>query len=163
MNYTYYECPVGPLLLVGDADGLAHIDFPSEVRPTTIDAQWTRAHAPFTPVIEQLDAYFAGDLRTFTIELNAQGTDFQRAVWSVLEGIPFGCTWSYADVARHIGRPKAVRAVGAANGANPLPVIVPCHRVIGSSGKLTGFGGGLAAKRWLLQHEGALSATFDFC
>jgi len=102
----------------------------------------------------QLVAYFAGRLRTFDLPLAPNGTDFQRRVWSALQEIPFGSTISYADLARRVSNAAAVRAVGAANGRNPIPIIVPCHRVIGSDGSLTGFGGGLPRKQWLLRHEG---------
>jgi len=104
---------------------------------------------------QQLQAYFAGRLKSFDLPLAPNGTEFQRRVWSALTKIPFGTTISYADLARRVSNAAAVRAVGAANGRNPIPIIVPCHRVIGSDGSLTGFGGGLSRKRWLLQHEGA--------
>ena len=102
----------------------------------------------------ELDAYFAGRLETFTVPLAPNGTEFQRRVWSALRDIPFGTTISYAGLARRVSNAAAVRAVGAANGRNPIPIIVPCHRVIGSDGSLTGFGGGIPRKRWLLEHEG---------
>ncbi len=108
----------------------------------------------------QLTAYFDGRLRTFDLPLAPNGTDFQRRVWTELTKIPFGMTVSYADLARRVSNAAAVRAVGAANGRNPIPIIVPCHRVIGSNGSLTGFGGGLQRKQWLLTHEGA-QASFD--
>jgi methylated-DNA-[protein]-cysteine S-methyltransferase len=111
-----------------------------------------------TPLLEQaaeeLDAYFAGRRQRFQVPLAPEGTPFQRQVWAALTTIPFGATWSYAKLARTVGRPAAVRAVGAANGRNPIALFVPCHRVIGADGSLTGYGGGLPRKRWLLAHEG---------
>ena len=109
--------------------------------------------------VRQLRAYFAGERREFRLPLDPQGTDFQRQVWRELESIPYGQTRSYSQIAAAIGAPRAVRAVGAANGANPLPIVVPCHRVIGSDGRLTGYGGGLALKKRLLELEGALTAS----
>jgi methylated-DNA-[protein]-cysteine S-methyltransferase len=110
-----------------------------------------------TPLLEragaQLDEYFAGKRRSFDLPLAPRGTEFQREVWAVLRAIPFGTTWSYARVALRLGRPGAVRAVGAANGSNPIAIVIPCHRVVGSDGSLTGYGGGLPRKRWLLAHE----------
>jgi methylated-DNA-[protein]-cysteine S-methyltransferase len=109
----------------------------------------------------QLDEYFAGKRTTFDLPLEPRGTDFQLSVWELLRKIPYGVTTSYGELARRLGEPKASRAVGAANGANPIPIIVPCHRVVGSKGELTGFGGGIERKRWLLEHEGALMALGD--
>jgi len=105
---------------------------------------------------EQLKEYFAGMRTTFDLPLEPSGTAFQLNVWQLLRTIPYGVTTSYGELARRLGEPKASRAVGAANGANPIPIIVPCHRVVGSRGELTGFGGGIERKRWLLEHEGAL-------
>ncbi len=107
---------------------------------------------------KQLKEYFAGSRTTFDLPLEPSGTDFQLSVWELLRKIPYGVTTSYGELARRLGEPKASRAVGAANGANPIPIIVPCHRVVGSKGELTGFGGGIERKRWLLEHEGALMA-----
>jgi methylated-DNA-[protein]-cysteine S-methyltransferase len=109
----------------------------------------------------QLREYFAGTRQTFDLPLAPRGSGFQELVWQTLLKIPFGETWSYGQLAKHIGRPSASRAVGTANGANPISIIVPCHRVIGANGTLTGYGGGLPAKRWLLAHEGAPGATLD--
>lgn len=116
----------------------------------------THAHPVLRAAIEQLTAYFAGSLREFSLPLEITGTDFQMRVWSILRGIPYGETRSYLDLAISIGRPTAVRAVGAANGANPLPIVIPCHRVIGANGKLVGYGGGLPLKKRLLELEGGL-------
>ena len=112
--------------------------------------------APIEQLEQELDGYFSGSLRCFTVALAPAGTEFQRAAWRVLQGIPHGQTLSYGDQARQIGRPRAVRAVAQANGANPITIVVPCHRVIGSDGTLTGYGGGLWRKRWLLAHESAV-------
>ena len=123
------------------------------------DPAWTRDASAFTDLRRQLAEYFRGERRTFEVRLAPEGTAFQRDTWSALATIPYGATISYAELARRVGRPRAVRAVGAANGANPLPIVVPCHRVIGADGSLTGFGGGLDTKRRLLELEGALLPT----
>jgi methylated-DNA-[protein]-cysteine S-methyltransferase len=149
MYYTYFETPIGPLLVAGDGDRLREVHF----APSKPQDAWKHDPGSFSRLSKQFAEYFAGERRTFEVELAMDGTPFQLEVWSALREIPYGEVRSYADVARVIGRPKAVRAVGAANGANPIPVIVPCHRVIGSSGALTGFGGGLAVKRRLLDLE----------
>jgi len=153
MDYDYLDTPIGPLLLAADEHGLRHVDFPCQDRGARIRADWRRSRRRLGAAIEQLEAYFAGELHRFDLALAARGTDFRKAVWHELERIPYGETISYGELARRIGDPSACRAVGAANGANPLPIIVPCHRVIGSNGKLTGFGGGLPTKQWLLAHE----------
>ncbi len=156
-SYSYLESPVGRLLLAGDADGLTLISFPTGSRPRQPAAGWHRDERALTAAIEQLTAYFSGDLRDFSLPLRPSGTVFQQSVWSALRAIPFGATVSYGELARRIGQPSAARAVGAANGANPLPIVVPCHRVIGADSSLTGFGGGLETKRFLLAHEARLS------
>ncbi len=156
-SYSYLESPVGRLLLAGDADGLTLISFPAGRRPKEPAAGWIRDERVLAAAIEQLTAYFAGDLREFTLPLRASGTAFQESVWSALRAIPFGATISYGELAHRIGQPSAARAVGAANGANPLPIVVPCHRVIGADRSLTGFGGGLETKRFLLAHEARLT------
>ncbi len=117
------------------------------------DPAWVRDHAAFDGAIRQLQEYFDGQRVTFEIPLAADGTDFQRRVWMALRDIPFAQTVTYGDIAREIGNPKGVRAVGLANGRNPISIIVPCHRVIGHNGTLTGYGGGIERKRWLLEHE----------
>ena len=127
--------------------------FQNAIRPAKPAEGWRRARRPFRDVIIQLDAYFAGRLRRFELPLAPEGTPFQREVWSALTTIPYGETVSYGELARRVGRPAASRAVGAANGRNPIPIIIPCHRVIGADGTLTGFGGGLPIKRRLLQLE----------
>ena len=156
-SYTYLESPVGPLLLAGDADGLMLISFPCGRRPREPSASWVRDEGVLAEPIAQLRSYFAGELREFSLPLRPQGTPFQNRVWSALQAVPFGVTISYGEFARRIGQPAAARAVGAANGANPLPIVVPCHRVIGGDHSLTGFGGGLSTKRFLLTHEARLT------
>lgn len=149
MNYTFVETPIGEILVAGDADAVHEIHF----APAEPHDDWTRDDAALKYASVQLRSYFAGKRREFDFPLAPHGTEFQLAVWTALRQIPYGETTTYGEVARTIGRPDAVRAVGAANGANPIPIVVPCHRVIGSNGTLTGFGGGLPAKRWLLDHE----------
>ena len=154
MNYQYLDTPIGTLRLVSDGRHLVRVEFPGRHRVQADDVH------DEDPVLQssatQLREYFAGKRNHFELPLNGAGTDFQQAVWSALARIPFGELRSYGDIAREIGRPKAVRAVGAANGRNPLPIVVPCHRVIGSNGSLTGFAGGLDVKTKLLKLEGAL-------
>ena len=125
-----------------------------------IDDAWHCGGACLNEPVRQLRAFFAGELRDFDLTLLPQGTEFQRRVWHALCGIPFGETISYGELARRIGNPAASRAVGLANGANPIPIVIPCHRVIGSSGKLTGYGGGLEKKRWLLDFERSQQQLF---
>lgn len=153
--YGYLESPVGHLLLVADADHLRGISFPEGSQKQEPQANWRRDDAWFPVTIAQLRAYFAGELTQFSLPLLFDGTSFQNAVWQALCDIPYGTTTSYGALASSIGRPKASRAVGAANGANPLPIVVPCHRVIGADNSLTGFGGGLDVKHFLLIHEKA--------
>lgn len=151
--YTYCPSVLGDLLLAGDGESLQLIGFPEGKARTRHGVDWVRTDSPFAEVIRQLDAYFAGELQDFDVALAPQGTAFQQSVWKALTAIPYGSTCSYGAIAHAVGRPKASRAVGAANGQNPIPIIIPCHRVIGSTGKLTGFGGGLAAKETLLALE----------
>ena len=153
MFYTMLASPVGELLLAGDEDALHMIGFPSGRGAVAPDADWERDPAPFGEAIRQLEGYFAGELREFDLPLAPTGTPFQRDVLAALQQIPYGETRSYGDLAKAVGRPKASRAVGAANGRNPLPIVIPCHRAIGSDGSLTGFGGGLETKRFLLDLE----------
>ncbi|MBY0493203.1 MAG: methylated-DNA--[protein]-cysteine S-methyltransferase [Cyanobacteria bacterium] len=148
------DSPVGPLLLAGDSDALHVLAFGAGTRPREIDAAWKLdTKGVLEDVRNELDRYFAGSLKKFSTRLAFNGTSFQNAVWKELTRIPYGETISYLDLAKRIGKPKAVRAVGMANGANPIAIIVPCHRVIGSNGSLTGFGGGLPTKRALLELE----------
>ena len=160
MKRTLYhhtiDSPIGGLLLMGDRDALYGVHFQSGPRPTQPPKDWEEDARPFREVVRQLKAYFSGKLEKFDLPLAPEGTEFQLKVWRALQTIPYGETWSYGELARRIRRPAASRAVGAANGQNPIPVIVPCHRVIGADGSLTGFGGGLPIKQKLLALEGAL-------
>jgi len=151
--YGYMDSPIGQLLLAGDQDGLHRIGFASEDWTHQPPADWRRDDAIVAEPAAQLLAYFSGELTTFDLTLKFTGTAFQNTVWSTLQDIPYGETTSYGALAGRINKPKACRAVGAANGANPLPIVVPCHRVIGANGSLTGFGGGIDTKRYLLDHE----------
>ena len=154
----YIDSPVGPLLLAADDSGLRLIEFPSPRHPMA-RAEWARGdNAVLRAAEAQLREYFAGTRRAFELPLAPQGTPFQQQVWCMLARIPYGRTWSYTELALAVDRPSATRAVGAANGRNPLPIVLPCHRVIGADGSLTGFGGGLPTKQFLLQLEGALPA-----
>ena len=155
MYWHEMASPVGSLLLLGDGTYLKHIYFQSGPHRRLPCVEWVAERAPFEPVLSQLSEYFAGQRRSFELRLAAEGTGFQRAVWRALIDIPYGETLSYGELACRIGNPRASRAVGLANGANPLPIVVPCHRVIGADGSLTGFGGGLAIKQRLLRLESA--------
>lgn len=153
MRYAALDSPIGPLLLAGEADGLYYLSFVRGDRPIEVAPDWRRDADSFRPVMDELEDYFAGRLMRFTVPLAPRGTPFQLRVWQALCDIPYGETISYGELARRIGDPKASRAVGLANGANPLAIIVPCHRVIGSNGSLTGYGGGLPIKQALLALE----------
>jgi methylated-DNA-[protein]-cysteine S-methyltransferase len=153
MYYCYLDTPIGDLLLAGDEDTLCLVGFPEGSMRREPESDWIFTDKPFAAAREQLTAYFAGERKTFDLKLNPGGTEFQLQVLDELQKIPYGITASYGDIAKRIGRPKAVRAVGAANGRNPIPIIIPCHRVIGSTGKLTGFGGGIPTKKALLKLE----------
>ena len=153
MRYCEIPSPVGRLRLAGDEEGLRGISFQNRFSSAGVAEDWKQADEPFREVIAQLEAYFSGKRRAFNVPLAPEGTPFQRQVWSVLLTIPYGETRSYGELASRLGRSKASRAVGAANGRNPIPIIIPCHRVIGADGSLTGFGGGLAIKRQLLELE----------
>lgn len=155
MKYCHLDSPVGRLLLAGDEAGLRLISFPGGSKARQPKPDWSESPDHFTQACRQLSEYFAGTRRQFDLELAPHGTRFQLEVLRALQQIPYGKTASYADIAQKIGRPRAVRAVGAANGRNPLPIIIPCHRVIGANGQLTGFGGGLSVKAALLRLEGA--------
>ncbi len=153
MYYCYLDTPIGELLLAGDDDALCLVSFPEGSMRRDPDPDWIYNEKPFAMARQQLTEYFAGERREFDLPLKLNGTEFQMSVLQALQHIPYGETTSYAEIAERIGRPKAVRAVGAANGRNPIPIIVPCHRVIGSHGELTGFGGGLDTKEALLRLE----------
>ena len=152
-SFCQIDSPVGPLLLVADETGLRQINFCNGRHPAKTDASWEDNRKPLKETIRQLESYFAGKLQDFDLPLAPEGTDFQLKVWKRLCDIPYGKTISYGELARRIGNPNASRAVGLANGSNPIPIIIPCHRVIGSNGKLTGYGGGLPIKEKLLALE----------
>jgi methylated-DNA-[protein]-cysteine S-methyltransferase len=161
--FTYAETPIGDLLVASNEEGaLAEIRFAHNGRPADAPKSWSRNDRALSGIVAQLRAYFAGELRDFDVSLAFSGTEFQERVWGRLRGIPYGETTTYGAIARAIGHPDAVRAVGAANGANPIPIVVPCHRVIGSNGALTGFGGGVNVKRWLLDHEARVAGQRMF-
>ncbi len=151
--FTDLPTPIGRLLLVGTPAALRRIRLPGERPHSAPLPEWTYDPKPLRDASRQIEEYFAGRRRSFDLALDPQGTDFQRSVWRALMEIPYGHTISYAELARRIGRPGAFRAVGLANGANPIPIVIPCHRVIGADGSLTGYGGGLAAKKTLLALE----------
>jgi methylated-DNA-[protein]-cysteine S-methyltransferase len=152
-SYIWMESPVGKLLLAADEDGLIEIAFAEGRTTPVVDPSWICGGAVLREPVRQLQAFFAGELRDFDLPLKPRGTTFQKRVWELLREIPFGETISYGELARRTGNPAASRAVGLANGSNPISIVVPCHRVIGSNGKLTGYGGGLENKRWLLDFE----------
>lgn len=153
MDYTTLQTAVGPLLLAGQAGRLSVIGFATAQQPHEPEPDWRRDDAAFADAKQQLAEYFVGERHSFDLPLELSGTPFQRDVLAALQRIPYGETRSYSDIATAIGRPKAVRAVGAANARNPLPIVLPCHRVIGKGGGLTGFGGGLEVKAQLLDLE----------
>ncbi|MGB0133133.1 methylated-DNA--[protein]-cysteine S-methyltransferase [Dokdonella sp.] len=153
MIYDTMETPIGNIVLAGDGHALQHVGLPDARRPLAIPSEWKRDPSRLAEATKQFSAYFRGELIEFNLPLDAAGTEFQKRVWLALGGIPYGTTISYAELARRIDNPKASRAVGLANGANPLSIVVPCHRVIGANGSMTGYGGGLSAKRFLLDLE----------
>ena len=155
MFWHEIDSPVGRLLLAGHGGALTRLYFQAGPRPFAPPQQWRPDAAPFARVVAQLAEYFAGKRRAFRLQLEPAGTPFQLAVWRALREIPYGETLAYGELARRLGHANGARAVGFANGSNPLPIIVPCHRVIGADGSLTGFGGGLYIKRALLALEGA--------
>jgi methylated-DNA-[protein]-cysteine S-methyltransferase len=163
---TTVDSPVGPLVLAARGDRLVGVRFPDigDDGSTTASPLDGWAQADGVAVLEQtaaqLQAYFAGELLDFDLPLQLDGTPFQQRVWALLQQIPYGTTASYGELAQQLGSPGASRAVGLANARNPVPIVVPCHRVIGADGTLTGFGGGLACKRWLLDHEMARDQLF---
>jgi methylated-DNA-[protein]-cysteine S-methyltransferase len=153
MKFTTIDSAIGTLLVARDDEGITTLLLPSGKRPARPATNWVRDDTAFDDVRTQLREYFAGDRRTFDLPLHPIGGRFQLRVWAALREIPYGETTSYGKLAATVGEPGAARAVGAANGQNPIPIIVPCHRVIGADGSLTGYGGGLPTKRWLLDHE----------
>ncbi|CAN5523033.1 methylated-DNA--protein-cysteine methyltransferase [soil metagenome] len=161
MRYRMVDSPIGPLTLAGRGPMLTNLRMVDQTyEPDRAD--WTLDDRAFPEAVDQLSAYFAGELRHFELRLEFDGTPFQRSVWSALRTIPYGETRTYGEIARQIGNPTASRAVGLANGHNPIAVIVPCHRVIGANGSLTGFGGGLERKRALLELEQSASNLMLF-
>lgn len=160
IRYTTIPSPIGPLLLAADDTHLRVVEFEASSHPVRRGADWQPGrNAVIDAAQAQLAEYFAGERRDFDLPLNPVGTDFQRQVWWALADIPYGRTISYAQLANQVGKPSATRAVGAANGRNPLPIVLPCHRVIGANGSLTGYGGGLPIKTFLLNLERALPAA----
>lgn len=157
MKYCYLDSPIGKLLLAGDDEGLKLISFPEGKMRRKPEPGWAEDRKAFPEARKQLNDYFAGKLKRFNLKLAPHGTDFQLQVLKALQKIPYGQTRTYGELAKQLGRPKASRAVGMANGRNPLPIVIPCHRVIGANGNLTGFGGGLPTKEKLLELEGALT------
>jgi len=159
VNYCYLESPIGTLLLAGDDEAMRRIEFPKNGEAAKPEPGWRESsRGPVGQAVRQLREYFAGQRTGFDLPLAPEGTAFQREVWRRLQEIPYGETISYGELAKRVGNPKASRAVGAANGQNPLPIVIPCHRVIGASGKLTGFGGGLPTKEALLALEAKQTA-----
>jgi methylated-DNA-[protein]-cysteine S-methyltransferase len=160
MNYhTTMSSPLGPILLTADESGLTGINFQNGKGAKKPPRGSIESKAPFEEAVAQINAYFRGERRDFDLPLSPAGTEFQRSVWNALCRIPYGRTISYGELAKRLGKPTASRAVGAANGRNPLPIVVPCHRVIGSNGRLTGYYGGTHLKEFLLKLEGALGAA----
>jgi methylated-DNA-[protein]-cysteine S-methyltransferase len=154
--YVTIDSPIGRLLLQTDGVSLTglYMDVPSRPPPGMTDSGQDGSAGPLPEAVRQLEQYFAGNRRDFELPLRLHGTEFQQRVWHALTEIPYGATWSYGELAKRIGNPNASRAVGLANGRNPISILVPCHRVIGADGSLTGYGGGLQRKQWLLAHEG---------
>lgn len=151
--FSVMKSPIGPLTLTSNGKALTGVYFEGRQGTTALDSNWERDDSRLRAATEQLEQYFAGELSAFQLPLSPQGTPFQRKVWDALVRIPFATTLSYGELASRVGVPGGARAVGRANGSNPLAVIVPCHRVIGSDGSLTGYGGGEDRKRWLLNFE----------
>jgi methylated-DNA-[protein]-cysteine S-methyltransferase len=156
ISFTTLASPIGPLTLVTDGEALTglYMDVPGREPRGLCDWREDAGAAPLPDAVRQLEEYFAGARREFDLPLRLHGTEFQRRVWAQLREIRYGETWSYGELAARVGHAKASRAVGLANGRNPICILVPCHRLIGADGSLTGFGGGIERKRWLLCHEG---------
>jgi methylated-DNA-[protein]-cysteine S-methyltransferase len=152
-QYCYYQSPIGKLLLIGNEGILEELHFPNSLEQIELSEAWQYNEICFKDVIKQLAEYFARKRQEFNLQIAPKGTAFQQRVWQELQKIPFGQTVNYGEIAKRVGNPKASRAVGMANGKNPIPIIVPCHRVIGKDGSLTGFGGGLDVKSQLLKLE----------
>ena len=156
ISWTHLDSPIGRLTIFADGEGITEIRFPNNSTPLSPANELASAQDNhyLTLTIEQLTAYFEGRLKVFDLPLSLRGTDFQRSVWAQLQKVAHGTTASYGEIASAIGKPKAARAVGMANNKNKIPIVIPCHRIIGSDGSLAGFAGGLDTKRWLLEHEG---------
>jgi methylated-DNA-[protein]-cysteine S-methyltransferase len=154
--YTLLDTPFGALCIAATAQGLTHVEFQDGERPLRREADWQEDRGVLDAAREQLRAYFEGRRQRFTLPVAPGGTPFQQRVWRELQAIPWGTTTTYREIAEQLGQPAAVRAVGHANGRNPVAIVIPCHRVVGANGRLTGYAGGIAVKRRLLQHEGAL-------
>ena len=146
--FDYCDSPIGLIEIAGTSTAVIALNFVAE------RCREVASHSLVAEAVQQLDEYFDGKRRTFNIEMALEGTEFQQQVWQQLQTVPYGCVASYQDIARGVGRPAAVRAVGAANGRNPIAIMVPCHRIIGKNGHLVGYGSGLWRKEWLLKHEG---------
>jgi len=160
MKYAIMESPIGTLTIAAEEDGLRFILFGTEYRALNSRTQWQESVSGIVnATICQLKAYFEGKLTKFNLPLKPEGTSFQMEVWRELQNVPYGTVISYGELASRIGRPKASRAVGAANGSNPIPIVIPCHRVIGSNGKMTGYGGGVQIKEALLKLEGVIQSV----
>lgn len=155
MNYCYYNSSYGQLLLQEQDHQLHRISFVIQQKPLCIPTNWVLNNKPFKELSEQLCLYFQRKLKSFAVQLFMQGTVFQQQVWQALQEIPYGQTMSYGGLAASIGRPNAARAVGAAANRNPFPIVIPCHRLVGSTGNLVGFAGGVKVKQALLELEGA--------
>jgi len=156
MRYCYVNSPIGKLFVAGDEEGLRQISFPKSKKRVKPDPDWVEDRAFLHDAVEQLERYFQGKLKKFRLKLAPAGTPFQLKALKELQKVPYGETVSYGELARRVGNPKACRAVGGVNARNPLAIVIPCHRVVGSNGNLTGFGGGLDVKQTLLDHEQGL-------
>jgi methylated-DNA-[protein]-cysteine S-methyltransferase len=154
LDTAFYESPIGWVQIQGSETGISALDFVDPERAKALRGRPSRLPAPLAEALEQIDEYFRSVRTAFTVTLDLRGTDFQKAVWAKLLRVKFGQTTTYKGLAVAVGRPAATRAVGGANHRNPVSIIVPCHRVVGSDGRLTGYGGGLWRKDWLLRHEG---------
>jgi methylated-DNA-[protein]-cysteine S-methyltransferase len=160
IRYALLASPLGELLTVRDEVGICGLYLPTGRHRVSADPNWTRDDDAFADLHAELGEYFAGTRREFGVRLHPRGTAFQLQVWRALAGIACGETTTYGRIAAQLGAPRAARAVGLANGQNPISIVVPCHRVIGANGSLVGYGGGLAAKQWLLTHEAAHAGLF---
>ena len=150
MRYAVIATPIGDLVAWGEDEVLFGLGFADSPRSVRIEPAWRRDDTALQHVAEQLEAYFAGRITRFDLKLAMHGTSFQRRVWTALQTIPYGATTTYGELARELGEPRAIRAVGGANARNPISIVIPCHRLIGADGSLTGYAGGLQRKQWLL-------------